>query len=343
MEKLDLSKLKLASSSLGERIKTSGAQMGRSITSKMKEILQTPTPESKIVDEATGESMASGPNWGLNLRICAMISRGEYDGAEIVRAIKRKLVPGKNPVEQGLSLDLLEACTSNCDKMSSAVASEKVLEDMVNLIEDSKTEHGVRMRAKQLIRAWGESEELNYLPVFQQTYMQLKLKDIPRAAQEEDYPPTMYNLESYLGQQQQPAPEGYPVPNTGVENEQDATLIGYGFQSIEEKRELLAVARNSLDILTSILNSDIEPKPVEDELTISMLEKCKQSLSAVQRIIESTSDDEVMLFDALIILDELQLVISKHGDLVTAIKSERPKNDDNSNTGNLTTTTTKND
>ncbi|GFP82912.1 target of myb protein 1 [Phtheirospermum japonicum] len=285
MEKLDLSKLKLASSSLGERIKTSGAQMGRTITSKMKEILQTPTPESKIVDEATGESMAAGPNWGLNLRICAMISRSEYDGAEIVRAIKRKLVPGKNPVEQGLSLDLLEACASNCDKVSSAVASEKVLEDMVNLIEDSRTEHGIRMRAMQLIRDWGESEELEYLPVFQQTYMQLKLKEIPRAALEEDYPPALYNLESYLGQQQQqPAPERYPVPNTGVENEQDATLIG----------------------------------------------KCKQSLPVVQRIIESTSDDEVMLFDALNLHDELQLIISKHGDLVAAIKSERPKNDDNS-------------
>lgn len=170
MEKLDLSKLKLASSSLGERIKTSGAQMGRTISSKMKEILQSPTPESKAVDEATAETLLD-PNWGLNLRICAMISRGEYDGAEIVRAIKRKLVAARSPAVQGLGLDLLEACTSNCEKVFSAVASEKMLDDMVRLIDDPRTDHGVRVRVMQLIRGWGESQDLDYLPVFRQTYL----------------------------------------------------------------------------------------------------------------------------------------------------------------------------
>ncbi|KAK6141643.1 hypothetical protein DH2020_024616 [Rehmannia glutinosa] len=359
MEKLDLSKLKLASSSLGERLKTSGAQMGRTLSSKMKGILQAPTPESRVVDEATAESITD-PNWGLNLRICAMISRGEYGGAEIVRAIKKKLVPGRNPVTQSLTLDLLEACTSNCEKVFSEVASEKVLEDMVKLIEDSRTEHGNRVRAMQLIRAWGESEELEYLPVFRQTYMvshlfliflsiwftliavmflhlaalllcftqHVKSKESPQVAQEEDFPPMLYNLETYLGQQHPSPPERYPIPNTGVENEEDATLISYDFQSIEEKKECLAVARNSLDVLSSILNSNTEPKPVKDDLTISMLGKCKQSLPVVQRIIENTSDDEVMLFDALNLHDELQLVISRHGELVAAIESKQPKNHD---------------
>ncbi|XP_011080045.1 TOM1-like protein 2 [Sesamum indicum] len=317
MEKLDLSKLKLASSSLGERIKTSGAQMGRTISSKMKEILQSPTPESKVVDEATAESMEE-PNWGLNLRICAMISRGEYDGTEIVRAIKKKLAPGKNYVTQSLSLDLLEACTSNCDKVFSEVASERVLEDMVKLIEDSRTEHGNRVRAMQLIRAWGETEDLDYLPVFRQTYEHLKSMEIPLSTQEESFPSMQYNLESYLGQQPLSPPERYPIPNTGAENEVDATYISYGFQSIEENKEFLVTARNTLDILSSILNSDTEPKPLKDDLTLSMLEKCKQSLPVVQRIIESTSDDEVMLFDALSLHDELQLIISRHGELAAA-------------------------
>ncbi|KAI3449777.1 hypothetical protein Pfo_006442 [Paulownia fortunei] len=339
MEKLDLSKLKLASSSLGERLKTSGAQMGRTISSKMKEILQTPTPESRVVDEATSESITE-PNWGLNLRICAMISRGEYDGAEIVRAIKKKLVLGRNPGTQSLSLDLLEACTSNCDKVFSEVASEKVLEDMVKLIEDSRTEHGNRVRAMQLIRAWGESEDLEYLPVFHQTYMHLKSKEIPPATQEENFPSMQYNLESYLGQQQLSTPERYPIPNTGAENEEDATFISYGFQSIEEKKEFLVVARNSLDVLSSILNSETEPKPIKNDLTISMLEKCKQSLHVVQRIIESTSDDEVMLFDALNLHDELQLVISRHGELVAALESGQPKNH---NTGEVSGDSTTNE
>ncbi|KAL3849966.1 hypothetical protein ACJIZ3_011848 [Penstemon smallii] len=316
MEKLDLSKLKVASSSLGDRLKT--------ISSKVKEILQTPTPESKIVDEATVETMAE-PNWGLNLRICAMISREEYDGAEIVRAIKKKLVPGKNPVVHNLSLDLLETCTSNCEKVFSEVASEKVLDDLVKLVDDSRTEHGNRVRAMQLIRAWAESEDLNYLPVFRQTYMHLKSRGTPPAAQEESSPSMQYNLESYLDQQPLSPPERYPIPNTGLENEESATFINYGFQSIEEKKEFLVVARNSLEILSSILTSETEPKPLKDDLAMSMLDKCKQSLPIVQRIIESTSDDEVMLFDALNLHDELQLVIIKHGELTATMESEQSK------------------
>ncbi|CAA0823197.1 ENTH/VHS/GAT family protein [Striga hermonthica] len=326
MEKLDLSKLKLASSSLGERIKTSGAQVGRTISSKMKEILQAPTPESRIVDEATDDAM-EGPNWGLNLRICTMIGREEYDGAEIVRAIKRKLAPGKSPMGQRLGLDLLEACTSNCEKVYSEVASEKVVEDIVKLIDDSRTLHGVRVRAMQLIRAWGESEDLAYLPVFRQTYMQLKSRRAP-AAQEETTPSMQYNLESYLDQQPLSPPERYPIPNTGFsQNAEDLTFIGYGFQSVEEKKEFLAMTRNTVDILSSILNSDTEPKPIKDDLTMSMLDKCKESLPVVQRIVESTSEDEVLLFDALNIHDELQRVISKHGEVEAALESGQPKSE----------------
>lgn len=154
---------------LGEKLKTGGAQMGRIVSDKMKEILQTPTPESKMVDEATLEILKE-PNWGLNLRICAMINSGEFNGTEIVRAIKKK-ISSKNFMTQGLSLDLLEACTMNCEKVFSEVASEKVLEDMTRMIENPQTDHRVKRRALQLIRAWGESEDLAYLPAFRQTYM----------------------------------------------------------------------------------------------------------------------------------------------------------------------------
>ncbi|KAJ6953064.1 hypothetical protein NC652_004909 [Populus alba x Populus x berolinensis] len=82
-----MDKLKL--SEWGELLKTGGAQMSRLVSGKVKEMLQTPTPESKMVDEATLETMEE-PNWGLNLRICAMINSQEFSGTEIVKAIKRK-------------------------------------------------------------------------------------------------------------------------------------------------------------------------------------------------------------------------------------------------------------
>lgn len=154
---------------LGERLKMGGAQMGRMVSGKVKEMLQAPTPESKMVDEATLETMEE-PNWGMNLRICGMINSDQFNGSEVVKAIKRK-INHKSPVVQTLSLDLLEACAMNCDKVFSEIASEKVLDEMIRLIDNPQAQHQTRSRAFQLIRAWGESEDLAYLPVFRQTYM----------------------------------------------------------------------------------------------------------------------------------------------------------------------------
>lgn len=154
----------------GERLKTSGAQMGRMVSEKVKDMIQTPTLESKMVDEATLETMEE-PNWGMNLRICSMINREELRGPEVVRAMKRKISNYGSPVSQSLTLDLLEACTMNCEKVFSEVASERVLDEMVRMIDNPPTDQGNRDKALQLIAAWGQSESLEYLPVFRQTYM----------------------------------------------------------------------------------------------------------------------------------------------------------------------------
>lgn len=286
--------------------------MSRMVSAKMKEILQGPTPESKMVDEATLETMEE-PNWSLNLRICGMINSEEFNGTEIVKAIKKKLVLSKNTVTQRLSLDLLETCTSNCEKVFSEVASEKVLDDMVKMIDDPKTDSGNRIKAMELITAWGESEDLSYLPVFRQTYMNLKRQ---------------YPLESHMNEQLLSPPESYPIPDIGMRNHEQTTYIG---ESIEEKKEFLVVTRNSLEILSSILNSDVEPKPIKDDLTMSMLENCKQSLAVIQRIVESTSGDEGLMFEALNLHDELRQVISRYEEMEAALDSgERlPKTPEN--------------
>lgn len=164
-----MDKLKLASSSLGERLKTGSAQMTRLVSTKVRSILQPPTPESRMVDDATSDHLEE-PDWGMNLRICAMINAEEFSGAEVVRAVKRKL-SGKSDKGRRLGLDLLEACTSNCEKVFSEVASEKVLDEMVRVIEDPRCDGETRVKALELVRAWGESEDLKYLPVFHQTYM----------------------------------------------------------------------------------------------------------------------------------------------------------------------------
>ncbi|KAL3531228.1 hypothetical protein ACH5RR_010550 [Cinchona calisaya] len=314
-----MDKLKMASSSLGERLKTGGAQMSRMVSMKMKEILQSPTPESKMVDEATLETMEE-PNWGLNLRICALISSEEFNGTEIVKAIKKKLL-GKSPISQRLSLDLLETCTSNCEKVFSEVASEKLLDDMMKIIDDPKTNHENRVKAMQLIRAWGESEDLMYLPVFHQTYENLQTRTIPLGMPDDNTLPVQHQLETYMNQDPLLPPENYPMPEMGLHGSETATFSSYGGQTIEEKREFLVVTRNTLDIFSSILNSEDEPKPVKNELTVSMLANCKQSLPVVQGIIESTTDDEGLLFEALSLHDDLQQVISRYEHMEAELES----------------------
>lgn len=119
-------------------------------------------------------------------------------------------------------------------------------------------------------------------------------------------------------------PESYPIPDTGMRNHEQTTYIG---ESIEEKKELLVVTRNSLEILSSIMNSDVEPKPIKDDLAVSMLENCKQSLAVIQRIVESTSGDEGLMFEALNLHDELRQVISRYEEMEAALDSgeELPK------------------
>ncbi|KAK9945066.1 hypothetical protein M0R45_010597 [Rubus argutus] len=60
------------------------------------------------------------------------------------------------------------------------------------------------------------------------------------------------------------------------------------------------------------LQSTLESsETLKEELTMSMLDKCKESQPVIQRIIETTTDDEGMLFEALFLHEELQQVISK--------------------------------
>ncbi|OMP11110.1 VHS domain-containing protein [Corchorus olitorius] len=322
-----MDKMKL--SQWGEKLKTGGAQMGRMVSGKMKEILQGPTQESKMVDEATLETLEE-PNWGMNMRICSMINSEVFNGTEVVRAIKKK-ISGKNVASQRLSLDLLEACTVNCEKVASEVASEKVLEEMVKMIEDPFTDHGNRERASQLIHAWGQSEDLAYLPVFQQTYMSLKGRSTQLPVNNENSRP-LHTMESYM-EEPLPPSENYPVTNTGSHGgNHNMFSYNYGTLSDEERKELFKVTRNSLEVLSSMLNAETNHKPTKDELTESMLEKCKQSQPIIQMLI-GTTDDDGILFEALNLNDEIQQVITKFDQLQAGSGPERQLPENSGTTG----------
>lgn len=165
-------------SALGERLKIGGAEVGRkmsegmsSMSFKVKEFFQSgPNQVDKLVEDATSESLED-PDWAMNLDLCDLINTDKVNSIELIRGIKKRIVTTKSPRVQYLSLVLLETIVKNCEKAFSEVAAERVLDEMVKLIDDPQTVVNNRNKALTMIEAWGESTgELRYLPVFEETY-----------------------------------------------------------------------------------------------------------------------------------------------------------------------------
>ena len=166
---------------LGERLKIGGVEVGRkmsegmsSMSFKVREFFQGPNQADKLVEDATSEALDE-PDWALNLDLCDLINTDKLSSVELIRGIKKRIMV-KSPRVQYLALVLLETCVKNCEKAFSEVAAERVLDEMVKLIDDPQTVVNNRNKALMMIEAWGESTgELRYLPVFEETYKVLSL------------------------------------------------------------------------------------------------------------------------------------------------------------------------
>lgn len=294
--------------SLGERLKISSTEVGRkmsegvsSMSFKMKELFQGPNQADKIVEEATAETLEE-PDWATNLEICDMINNERVNSLELVRGIKKRLML-KIPRVQYLSLMLLETVVKNCEKAFSEVASERVLDEMVKLIDDPQTVVNNRNKALMLIESWGESSnELRYLPVFEETYKSLKSRGI-----------------RFPGRDDESLVPIFTPPRSVSEAELDATLaqrdIPVESFSAEETKEAFDVARNSIELLSTVLSSSPQQDVLQDDLTSTLVHQCRQAQSTVLRIIETAGDNEAVLFEALNVNDEIQKALSKYEDM----------------------------
>lgn len=76
--------------------------------------------------------------------------------------------------------------------------------------------------------------------------------------------PMQYSLESYVHQEPLSPPGNYPIPDMGLHGADHNTLpYNFGGLSIKEKNEMLVTTRNSLELLSSILKAETEPKPIK--------------------------------------------------------------------------------
>ncbi|CAK9315081.1 unnamed protein product [Citrullus colocynthis] len=296
---------------LGERLKISGTEMSRkmsagvsSMSFKMKELFQGPNQGDKLAEDATSETLEE-PDWALNLEICDMVNSEKINSIDLIRGVKKRLML-KNPRIQYLALVLLETCVKNCEKSFSEVAAERVLDEMVKLIDDPQTVVNNRNKALMLIEAWGEStSELRYLPVYEETYKSLKSRGI-----------------RFPGRDNESLAPIFTPARTVSASETEASYVEQFHHDIpvqtftaEETKEAFDVARNSIELLSTVLSSSPPQDTSEDDLTSTLVLQCRQSQLTIQRIIETAGDNEALLFEALNVNDEIQKVLTKYQDL----------------------------
>ncbi|KAJ9185602.1 hypothetical protein P3X46_005214 [Hevea brasiliensis] len=298
-------------SAFGERLKIGGAEVGRkmsagmsSMSFKMKELFQGPNQADKLVEEATAETLEE-PDWALNLELCDMINHEKVSSVELIRGIKKRIMM-KNARVQYLALVLLETCVKNCEKAFSEVAAERVLDEMVKLIDDPQTVVNNRNKALMLIEAWGESTgELRYLPVYEETYKSLRSRGIRFPGRDNESLAPIFTPPRSVS-----APE--VDASLAQQIQHDIPVITF---TAEQTKEAFDVARNSIELLTTVLSSSPEHDVLKDDLTTTLIQQCRRSQSTVQRIIETAGDNEALLFEALNVNDEIQKVLSKYEEL----------------------------
>ncbi|XP_072958490.1 TOM1-like protein 1 [Typha angustifolia] len=298
-------------SAFGERLKISSSEVRQKMTAgmssmsfKMKEFFQGQNPAEKIIEEATSENM-DGPDWSTNLEICDMINSEEVNSVELIRAIKKRIML-KDPRVQYLALVLLETCVKNCEKAFSEVAAERVLDEMVRLIDDPQTVANTRNKALVLIETWGQSgDELRYLPIYEETYKSLKSRGVQFPGRDNESSAPVFTPPRSVSEE-----EFYDNATQQTFNE-----VNVPSYTAEQTKEAFDVARNSVELLSTVLSSSPQQDALQDDLTTTLVQQCHQCQYTVQRIIETAGDNEAILFEALNINDELQKVLSKYEEL----------------------------
>lgn len=299
-------KLKDKMNQLGERLKIGGSEVGQKLSAgmssmsfKMKGFFQGSSQTDNLIEEATAETLDE-PDWAMNLELCDMINHGRLNSVEFIRSLKMR-IKSKSPRIQYLTIVLLETFVNNCGKAFSELAAERVLDEMVKLIEDPLTIVNNRNKALMLIESWGESlNELRSLPIYADTYKSLKSRGIRFPGHNNESLNLLF------------------TPPRSVEASESLQLqheIPAQRFSAEQTKEALDVARNSIELLNTVLSSSPAGDILRDDLTIALSRQCRESQYTVLSIIETAGDNEALLFEALNVNDEIQKVLSKYEDM----------------------------
>ncbi|XP_057453041.1 TOM1-like protein 2 [Lotus japonicus] len=269
----------------------------------------------KMVDEAL---TLKNTNWGLNLMIFWMIQSNELNASEVVKVIKKKINDESRDV-QIRALLLLESFGHNCDAFYTEVVSQNLHEDLVRLVENPQNDYGNRRKAFRLLMAWAESREVPRGGVFNHVYWGLAYRVSSDISGRKSVH-VRHTLESLTPEEDhfdlldryQPMSDQEKIDLLLLEGRRPAKLV-------EEQKKYLVLARKSLQSLFSILHSEGDPKPLKECSTLRWLDRCKKSLHVIMEILETSTNDELLVWlEAIRLSDQLELVLGKYQELAAA-------------------------
>ncbi|MCO5601976.1 hypothetical protein L7F22_056103 [Adiantum nelumboides] len=318
-------KLKVGGEEVSKKVSTSMMTVG----DKMKELFRVSTPTDRLIEELTSEDPLlphAGLDWARIMEMCDSIRCREVSGQEVVKALKKRLMVKANNSNvsldtytcsriQLLTLTLIEACVKNCEHLFVDVANEHLLDEMVKIVDDPSTSIVARDKALKLIEGWGESApELRNLPMFEETYKSLKSRGVKFPLRDPESLAPIFTPPESVAQNE----KVHKLRRTYREILGD-TQDGLDHPPTEE---LIYTARNSVDLLSTVLTSSPQQEALQDELTITLVEQCHRSQFTIQRIVEQLNDNEALLFEALNLNDELQKVLAKYEEMQASVVAE---------------------
>ncbi|KAH0455677.1 hypothetical protein IEQ34_015709 [Dendrobium chrysotoxum] len=270
----------------------------------LQSILSTSSSPMGRVEKATS-SLLMGPNWMMNMEISNSVNSNPWKAKAFVKAVKKRL-QNKNSKVQFLALKLLETMMKNCgDFVHFQVVELGILQEMVKIVRKTRNMQ-VREKILVLLESWQETfgGPNGKYPQYYYTYAELKRSGLrfPQNQRDDDLPIT-----------NQPQ-VGYGMPSDSVER-LDEVMASERYDSSFSD---LANIQSVMDLFNNMLQA-VNPKDqstIRDEVVIDLANQCRLNQKKLMRLINTTENDS-LLGEALVMNDNLQILISKHDALTS--------------------------
>lgn len=146
------------------------------------------TPVGILVRSATDSFLVS-PDWSKNLDICDAVSNTGEGAEHAARAIMRRL-GDSDPKVVSLALVVAETCMKNCGKRFAGAITQTFMDELIAVGRGRSSAHNTE-EALRILQQWGRAfeQKKSTYPIFFETYMSLKAKNVRFPPEEEGITP----------------------------------------------------------------------------------------------------------------------------------------------------------